>query len=215
METKNAPFEIKAEPDAEGRFEGYASVFNKLDHGLDTVIPGAFAESLKERKPKMLWQHDTNQIIGAWDVVSEDSKGLFVKGRLFTDLPRGKEALTLLKEGELDSMSIGYRTVESSEEGRARNLEKVDLFEVSLVTFPMNESATVTAVKAAATHDIREFERALRDVFGLSQSEAKALLADGFTGLQARRDVVADEVEPEGIRALHSRLTKLQEMFNG
>lgn len=214
MEHKSAAFELKAEPDSEGRFEGYASVFGNVDRGHDIVVSGAFKESLRARKPKMLWQHQPDKVIGAWESVEEDAKGLYVKGRVFTDLPLGKEAMTLLREGEIDSMSIGYRTIEAEEEGRARKLIKLDLWEVSLVTFPMNAEATVTGVKADATHDIREFERALRDVFALSQSEAKALVAGGYRALQAKRDVGPSEVETEALIGLHSQLTKLKEAIN-
>ena len=116
MEYKSAAFELKAEPDAEGVFEGYASVFDVVDQGLDVVKPGAFAKSLSGgRKVKMLWQHDQSQPIGVWEKVEEDERGLFVRGRLVKGVRRADEAAALLKAGAMDSMSIGYRVKEASD----------------------------------------------------------------------------------------------------
>jgi uncharacterized protein len=212
MEQKSISFELKREPDSNGVFEGYASVFGIVDQGMDVVERGAFQKSLGKRKVKMLWQHDMAQPIGVWDEISEDERGLFVKGRVLKDVQKGAEAMALMNAGALDSMSIGYRTIAASDEGggRIRKLLEVDLFEISLVTFPMLPDAKITAIKSIAT--IREFEKALRDV-GFSQSEAKAIAADGFKGLAAHRDDVAEKVDTEGLKALQSQLTQLQEMF--
>ena len=194
MDKRTVPLELKREPDQDGAFEGYASVFDVVDQGLDVVRRGAFANSLAGgRKVKMLWQHDQSQPIGVWDEIREDDHGLFVRGRLLNDVAKGKEAASLLRAGALDSMSIGYRVKEASEEagGRVRALDEIDLFEISLVTFPMLPDAQVTAVKSIKT--IRDFEKALRDA-GFSQTEAKAIAAEGFKGLADRRDGV--DVEP-------------------
>lgn len=212
VEHKAVSFEIKREPDADGVFEGYASVFGVVDQGMDVVERGAFAKSLGKRKVKMLWQHDTAQVIGVWDEIKEDERGLYVKGRVLKDVQKGAEAIALMKADAIDSMSIGYRTIAATDEGggRIRKLLEVDLFEISLVTFPMLPDAKITAIKSIAT--IRDFEKALRDV-GFSQSEAKAIAADGFKGLAAHRDDVAETVDAEGLKSLHSQLTQLQEMF--
>lgn len=194
METRNVALELKREPDQDGTFEGYASVFNIVDQGLDVVRRGAFANSLASgRKVKMLWQHDQAQPIGVWEDIKEDERGLYVRGRLLKGIRQAEEAMTLLRAGALDSMSIGYRVKEASDEagGRVRGLDEIDLFEISLVTFPMLPEAQVTAVKSIKT--IRDFERALRDA-GFSQKEAKAIAAEGFKGLADHRDGV--EVEP-------------------
>lgn len=194
-EYKSAAFELKREPDEDGVFEGYASVFGVVDQGMDVVERGAFAKSLGSgRKIKMLWQHGVHDVIGVWDEVREDERGLFVKGRILKDVQKGREAMALLKAGAIDSMSIGYVAKEAVEEGsgRIRKLLEVDLYEVSLVTFPMLPDARVTDVKSIRT--IREFENALRDV-GFSKNEAKAIAADGFKGLSDRRDAVEDEAE--------------------
>jgi HK97 family phage prohead protease len=194
MHFKNAAFELKREPDEDGVFEGYASVFDVVDLGMDVVAKGAFAKSLAVRKPKMLWQHSMADPIGVWDEIREDERGLYVKGRLLKDVQKGREAIALIKALAIDGMSIGYRTIEAIDEagGRVRKLIELELHEISIVTNPMLPVARVASIKSEdGRFDIRSLERALRDVCGFSQSEAKALLADGFKGLQAERDVAA------------------------
>ena len=215
MEHKSVAFELKKEPDADGVFEGYASVFGVVDQGMDVVERGAFTKSLGSgRNVKMLWQHDSAQPIGVFDVMQEDERGLFVRGKLLKGVRQAEEAMVLMRAGALDSMSIGYRVVEAMEEGggRIRKLMQVDLFEVSLVTFPMLEAAKITAMKSITT--IREFEGALRDA-GFSKTEAKAISAEGFKGLSDHRDDVDDEPENDAENlALQSEIQKLMEAFN-
>lgn len=133
---------------------GYASVFGRRDRGGDVVMPGAYAASLAALKArggqvKMLWQHDPAQPIGVWDDVGEDARGLWVKGRLLTDLVRGREALALVMAGAIDGLSIGYRTVRAERDGQGgRRLVEVELWEVSLVTFPMLPDARVAGKTA-------------------------------------------------------------------
>jgi len=210
MEKLNTAFEFKKLPDDDGVFEGYASVFNVVDNGMDVVARGAFTKSLANRKPKMLWQHEMDQPIGVWDEMQEDERGLYVKGRILKDVQQGREAMALIKAGAIDSMSIGYITKSSSEQGggNIRQLDEVDLFEISLVTFPMLDDAKITAVKSIQT--IRDFEKTLRDV-GFSQKEAKAIAADGYNGLADHRDDVARVTDTEGQKALMDQLRQLQE----
>ncbi|MEP4195379.1 MAG: HK97 family phage prohead protease [Aliishimia sp.] len=131
--------------------EGYASLFGEGDQGGDVVGKGAYAASLKGaakdgRKIKMLWQHDPAQPIGVWDDVREDAKGLWVKGRLLEATQKGREAAALIEAGALDGLSIGYRTVRASKDEKGqRLLTELELWEVSLVTFPMLPSARVAA----------------------------------------------------------------------
>ncbi len=114
-------------------------------------MPGAYAGSLKAmeksgRRVKMLWQHDPSQPIGIWDEVKEDANGLWVKGRLLPDVARGREAVALLEAGAIDGLSIGYRTVKAERDGKGqRLLQELELWEVSLVTFPMLPEARVSA----------------------------------------------------------------------
>ncbi|MEJ6398035.1 HK97 family phage prohead protease [Yoonia sp. 208BN28-4] len=124
---------------------GYASLFGKTDQGGDVVGSGAYATSLgKKHSIKMLWQHDPTQPIGVWDEVREDATGLWVKGRILTDVAKGREAAALIEAGAIDGLSIGYRTVKSHKgTGGQRHLDELELWEVSLVTFPMLPDARV------------------------------------------------------------------------
>lgn len=213
MQHKSLSLNLKAAPGEDGVFEGYASVFGVVDQGLDVVERGAFSKSLTTRKPKMLWQHDTAQPIGVWEEVREDERGLFVKGRILTDIAQGREALALLKAGAIDSMSIGYRTIESANDGsrNVRKLLQVELYEISLVTFPMLPDAKVTDVKSIASE--REFERFLRDA-GYSKSEATAITLHGFKGLTKRRDSSEEKAKPEGLDALIAKISKLKDSLH-
>ena len=157
-ETKRAPLALGA-VSAAGEFEGYASLFGVADLGRDVVDRGAFAASLRKRaapQVKMLWQHDPAEPIGAWLSVAEDSVGLKVKGRLNLAVSRAREILALMREGQVDGLSIGFRTQRASVDRKTglRHLKQIDLWEISLVTFPMLPQARVTAVKTG------NFERA-------------------------------------------------------
>ena len=131
--------------------QGYASYFGKRDKSGDIVERGAYAASLKAlaaagRRVKMLWQHDPAQPIGIWDEVREDARGLYVKGRLLSDVAKGREAVALIEAGAIDGLSIGYRTVCAQKDGKGqRRLSELELWEVSLVTFPMLPDARVGA----------------------------------------------------------------------
>ncbi len=135
----------------DARIQGYASRFGQTDQGGDQVVPGAFKASLgalraQGRQVKMLWQHDPTQPIGVWDDLREDDIGLYVSGRILTETRQGAEATALVAAGVIDGLSIGYRTKRSnkSRDGQ-RQLLEVDLWEISLVTFPMLTSARVAA----------------------------------------------------------------------
>lgn len=157
----------------EGRvIEGYASLFGQRDQGGDVVLKGAYAASLKRlaaggRAVKMLWQHDPAQPIGIWDEVREDQRGLWVKGRILTDVAQGREAAALVAAGAIDGLSIGYRTLRAAKaaDGR-RHLAELELWEVSLVTFPMLPQARVSAKgddpAAPALRDLAALFRAAR-----------------------------------------------------
>jgi HK97 family phage prohead protease len=154
----------------DARVEGYASLFGSTDQGGDAVLKGAFTESLKAgRKVRMLWQHDPQQPIGVWDEVKEDQKGLWVRGRILTDVAKGREAAALVAAGAIDGLSIGYRTKRSERDGKGRRLlAEVELWEVSLVTFPMLVQARVGS-KGEAPVDLAL--RELADVFQAARRE--------------------------------------------
>ena len=213
MAYKSLPLSLKSAPGQDGVFEGYASVFGIVDQGMDMVERGAFSKSLGTRKVKMLWQHNTDQPIGIWQEIREDEHGLFVKGRLIPEVEKAREAMALLKAGALDSMSIGYRTIEANTEGerRIRKLTEIDLFEISLVTFPMLEAAKVTDVKSITTE--RDFERFLRDA-GYSRSEATAITLHGFKAARNQRDADTEKATAESLSAFISIVNSLKGSLN-
>ena len=148
--------------------EGHASLWGVADRGGAVVERGAFAASLARldaagASPKLLWQHDPTQPIGLWDEVGEDAHGLRVKGRILPDVARGREAAALVKAGVIDGLSIGYRAVRTTRgaQGR-RHLVEVDLWEVSLVTFPMLPEARLALKGSSVLYETlaREVARA-------------------------------------------------------
>ncbi|MDR0406977.1 MAG: HK97 family phage prohead protease [Holosporales bacterium] len=149
-----APLDLKA-LSRTGEFQGYASVFDVVDADGDILTHGAFEKCLKDqaktgKTPKLLWQHDATQPIGIWHEIREDSYGLFVRGKILLDLEKGREAYTLLKNGALEGLSIGFYPIKSrptSEHNARRFLEEVTLLEISLVTFAANPLANVTDCK--------------------------------------------------------------------
>jgi uncharacterized protein len=141
--------------DAEGVFEGYASLFGEADLGKDVVMPGAFRDSLKKRgatQLRLLWQHDPAQPIGRWLSIAEDLRGLRVRGRLNLAVSQARDIHALMRDGAVDGLSIGFR-VECARAERPtglRRLERLDLWEISVVTFPMLPGARVETVKQQA-----------------------------------------------------------------
>ena len=191
VEQKSLSLDVKAIGE-EGQIEGYGAVFGNRDSYGDIMVKGAFTETLKTRKPKMLYQHNMLDPIGTWDEYFEDERGLYMKGRIAIKTTKGRDAYELVKAGAIDGLSIGYVTKDYAMEGGARLLKEVDLFETSLVTMPANAAALVTNVKNA---DVRDIEAALRHM-NFSRSEAKAMA----TAAWKRRDDVlreADAIVPE------------------
>lgn len=141
---------------SDAAFEGYASLFGAEDQGRDVVMPGAFRGSLARggaRGVRMLFQHDPAQPIGAWEEIREDGRGLYVRGRLIEDVTRAREILALMRAGALDGLSIGFRSRKAVRDPRSgqRRLYEIDLWEISIVTFPMLPGARVSAVGAATS----------------------------------------------------------------
>lgn len=151
--------------DEEGVFAGYASVFNVVDSQRDMILPGAFAGTLGGRKGevKLLWQHDMREPIGVIEELREDGNGLYVKGRLLLEIGRAREAYALLKRGVISGLSIGYSPVKYRLDAGSgvRLLAAVELWEISLVTFPANEAARVTVVKQAGSREMIRLAAAL------------------------------------------------------
>ncbi|MBK5958702.1 peptidase U35 [Rhodoplanes elegans] len=141
------------EPD--GTVEGYASLFGEIDQARDMVMPGAFAQTLRTRglrRIPMLFQHDPAEPIGIWLDLTEDIRGLKARGKLIPDVARAREVLALVREGAVDGLSIGFRTVKGRIDPatRIRKLDVIDLWEISIVTFPLLSGARVRAVKTRA-----------------------------------------------------------------
>ena len=206
------PFEIKR---LHGNsIEGHGAVFGNVDLGGDIVMHGAFKASLAEHhangtRIKMLWQHDSARPIGVWTEASEDETGLLLKGE-FADTADGRDARTLTKMQAIDGLSIGFSLIDFDFDNDGNRLIKeAALWETSIVTFPMNPAATITAVKS----DPRFHEAHLRDA-GMSKREAKVFLSDlksdsAVTVDQTLRDAETevDERVAEGLEALREGMT--------
>jgi len=164
--------------DSVGMIEGYASLFGVRDTGGDIVVAGAFARSLRRRGAsgvKMLWQHRAHEPIGVWTSLVEDARGLKVTGRLNLSVARARETLSLLQSGAVDGLSIGFRALRAQNEKSlgGRRLLELDLWEISIVTFPMLTQARVTGVK----RDSRRAPVATQHDLILKLTQARAQIA--------------------------------------
>ena len=194
----------EVEPD--GVFSGYASLFGAVDLGKDVVEKGAFAASLKTRGAagiRMLFQHDPAEPIGVWTEIREDARGLFVRGRLTKEVARAREVLSLMRGGALDGLSIGFRAVKAKNDPRSgvRRILEADLWEISVVTFPMLPDARIDTVKGrrhpgrGRLPTTREFESWLTRDAGLTRGEARCVIARGFASLVRARDAAPNTEE--------------------
>jgi HK97 family phage prohead protease len=194
---KSIELDLKSLTD-KGTFSGYGSVFNVLDKGGDIVVPGAFAESLSQwqksgRSVPVLWQHKTDQPIGAWENLKEDDHGLLGEASLWLDdAPYARLAHKGMKTKTVTGLSIGYRVKEYSinQTTGVYTLQKLDLVEISVVTNPMNDDARVADVKsmveAGRMPSLSEFEKFLCEAGGFSKTQAKAIAGNGLSKLLAR-----------------------------
>lgn len=214
--------DVKLAAGETGTFSGYGAMFGNVDSYGDIIQRGAFAETLNEWKargkwPKMLLQHggmgvtsDDMMPVGQWTAMSEDSKGLKVEGRLFAmGTERGQYIYEGLKSGELDSLSIGYQTIDVRDETRDgqvyRILTNLKLWEVSIVTFPANDKAIISSVKNFTPDQLRELEAILRDR-GLSRSDCQKAIS-AFKAYHQRDagepiSTLRDEEVPETAEAI-------------
>ena len=192
----------------DGSFNGYASLFDKVDQGKDAVAPGAFKASLKGRPAtsvRMLFQHDTDQPIGVWRKIVEDAKGLYVEGQITRGVTRSDEILELMRAGAVDGLSIGFKTKRAkvNPETKVRWILAADLWEISVVTFPLLEEARIENVKSLP-HNVlptkREFERWLTRDAGLSRRDAKRMISGGYDAINCKRDAAIETTLAEKIR---------------
>jgi HK97 family phage prohead protease len=222
LQRKNAVLKIRdfdldlkatAEDAETGKFTGYGSVFGVVDSYNEIVAPGAFAESLAEiaakgRPVPVLYQHRSGEPIGIYDSLSEDGSGLKVAGQLAVKrgVPRADEAFALLNMGAISGLSIGYYVREDSfdEKTRVRTLKRLELVEVSLVTFPANDEARVETIKAKLAHGtmptLRQFEGLLRDA-GYTKAQAARIAARGYVDLLDRGTGGEGEVTGESLKS--------------
>jgi HK97 family phage prohead protease len=214
-ETKFAPVTMDTVK-LDGSFSGYASVFGAIDQGNDMVAQGAFSGTLKNRKPadvRMLFQHDPDQPIGCWKKIIEDEKGLYVEGKITKGVKRSQEVLTLMREGALDGLSIGFKTKRAkvNPTTKVRTILAADLWEISIVTFPLLEEARIEAVKSATPNSppsARELERWLTRDAGLSRREAKTILSHGYNALHCKRDATVNTTLANKIRKATQLISK-------
>ena len=220
MEKKSlfVPLELKFEDQTSdrGRFKGHGAVFNNVDLGNDVIKPGAFAKTLnawREKKmlPQMLWNHNGEEIIGEWTEMKEDEKGLYVEGKLWINgeskLEKAQQAYNVLKSNSVKGLSIGYyptqKSLQENYDGTIiRNLEEIELLEVSVAPWAMNPEASVTGVKSKTdsegeTPSIRVAEKGLREL-GFSKKQAQAILAGGYNTIKRDADNVEEVKDRDG-----------------
>lgn len=169
IETKflRVPFELKEFQDNENyfKFSGYASTFNNVDRGDDVVLKGAFINTIsrlmkknKKGKLPLLWQHDKQMPIGIFTNLVEDKEGLYVEGEMpKSDTFVSGRVVPQMNIGSIDSMSIGYGTIDYDLEKEKRILKQLELFEISLVTTPMNERAVITDMKCKGATTFKDY----------------------------------------------------------
>ena len=208
MKTKDFALQVK-DLSEDGTFTGYGSVNGNVDSYGERVMPGAFAGSLAKHKREgtnvlMLWQHNPNEPIGIWEDLAEDAKGLWGKGRLIMEVQKAREVHALMKANAIGGLSIGYREIKATPDGNVRNLEELDLREISPVSFPANRRARIEAVKSERMEEfarrlrdgdpmpIKEFEDILREA-GVPKSMATQIASGGYAK--------AALGEPEGEKA--------------
>lgn len=182
--------------DDDGYIEGLAVGYGNLDRGGDVVLPGAIRMASKSLP--MLMFHDQKRPAGVWSEFQDTADGLLAKGRFSMSTATGKEAHGLVKDGALGGLSMGYKTVRHNIVGKARHLMEVMLYEVSLVTIPMNEKTLIMSVKdimdSGRMPTVREFEEFLRDAGGFSKSLATAIAAKATPHLRGEPEATADDV---------------------
>ena len=204
LQQRAVSLQIKAVGD-EGVIEGYGSVFGVRDSYDDVIAKGAFAATIAAHKaagtmPAMLWQHDASEPVGVFTDMSEDDTGLKITGRLCMEIDSGRKALALIKMSAISGLSIGFisRQWSYDQETDIRTLTEIDLWEVSLVTFPANGKARITGVKAdLAFQTIKDAERSLREA-GFSKAEATAFVSRAMRMGEERREAAQSTAKAMG-----------------
>lgn len=218
LKRKVRDFNLKVkEVTDEGEFSGYGSVFDVIDLYREVVARGAFSKSLEEweeegRLPPALWQHMSHEPVGPFTKMVEDQKGLYLEGRLLVrDVQRAREARALMQANAISGLSIGFDVVvdEWNKDTQLLTLKQVNLWEVSIVTFPANEAARAEQVKsffrtlAEGLPPLSEFEAFLREA-GFSKSQATHIASKGLGPLL--REVESGTAAPVDVKSILSEV---------
>ena len=214
-QTKEMPVVIEIKDVGEdGTFTGLASTFGgKPDSYGDTIANGAFVDTIAKggyggNGIKMLWQHDRSKPIGVWTEMVETKRGLQVKGQLAINTSLGRDAYELLKIGAINAMSIGFDSVEAEDTKTGRLFKKVELYEISLVTFPANTGAKISAVKNYGYDDLKDID----DVRTLE----KFLCDAGFSNGAARKVIsICKDKKACDAQTVMERIQKTKNLLEG
>lgn len=210
MQTRDISLELadlKFASDSKARtFSGYASVFGGVDSYGDTIVRGAYKDTLIKRpRPMMFYGHNPGRVIGKWTKAVEDEKGLYVEGELTPGHSDAEDVYASLKHGAISGLSIGYYPVKAEDTATGRLLKEIDLIEVSVVSMPADDSARINAesVKALELIDsIRGIEDYLRDA-GFSRAAAAAFVS---------RFKAITQGGPAEVAAMKQRMTDLERL---
>jgi len=195
--------EFKFDEARKGFFSGYASRFNGVDSYGDTILPGAYAQTLtgRQRPIQMRWNH-FGPVIGKWTKAVEDDHGLYVEGELTPGHSLADDVYASMKHGAVTGLSIGFRIPSggSEKDGKLRKLKRIDLVEISVVESPADLGAQIGSVKSFLdeSSSLKEIESLLRESAGFTRADACALvsriksLAHGERDAEAKR--LADEL---------------------
>tara|TARA_Y100000310_G_scaffold142034_1_gene141495 strand:- start:3943 stop:4575 length:633 start_codon:yes stop_codon:yes gene_type:complete len=179
------------------KFSGYASVFNGVDSYNDTIVKGAYKETLigREREVKLRWNHHGG-VIGKWTEIKEDDHGLWVEGELTPNHSLANDVAASMKHGAIDGMSIGYYVTDSEQKGNIRELKQIELIEISVVEEPADNFARVSELKSLTEcKSLKDIEKSIRKSFGLSQTEATAIVSAVKNVVHGEREDETKEVE--------------------
>lgn len=201
MDFKNISFKFKSFDETSRVFTAYASTFGNVDLGGDIILKGAFKNAVEiavatGKYPKLLYQHNYAKVVGKIKNMMEDENGLLIEGE-FIDTTLGRDTYVEVKTGSINQMSIGYKaeTYTMDEVNEIRIINDIKLYEVSFVTFPMNEEAVVTNVKTISDlKTVRDLERYFQSL-GLSAKDAKGLCAKCATIYTDGREVGSEKME--------------------
>ena len=204
--------------DGTGKISGYASTYNTPDLSGDVMLPGCYDAVLQKIEksgvmPVMFFSHDHWSVpCGRWESIKSDDTGLYVTGRVNTDLESGKEIYSALKFGSMSGLSVGFsfspEGVEDNDAGGFDFKSIDDLFEISICAMPCNQSARIDAVKSLDVESITDYktaERYLRDAGSFSREQAKTFISCLKSVFTHERDAQEHKkAEKEIIDLIHS-----------